>query len=121
MRSKVACVAIGVLACGALSVRAQEAPVPASTNAPGRFFMSFHDMDANKDGKVTLDEYQAAMAASAKRRFEAMDTNKDGSVTEQEMNAARGGHRRPGAPGGPGRGGRREGQGGQPPAASGAR
>lgn len=97
--------AAGILVCGAAGSMAQEggaAPAPA-TNAPARISMrdamSFQAMDINKDGKVTMEEYQAAMAAVAKQRFESMDANKDGVLSEAEMNAGRfGGPRRSVAP-----------------------
>ena len=55
--------------------------------------VTFESMDANKDGKVTQDEYvaamQAAMADGLKRRFEAMDTDKNGSLSKDELQKAR--------------------------------
>ena len=43
-------------------------------------------MDADKDGKVSRDEYMKAHMA----RFDAMDTNKDGVIDADEMKAAAG-------------------------------
>ena len=43
--------------------------------------MMFALMDADGDGKLTLQEWQAAQ----ERIFKAMDSNKDGFVTLQEM------------------------------------
>lgn len=51
--------------------------------------LSFEKIDANGDGKVTLEEFQAAMAPVIKKRFETMDANKDGVVTKEEMQQAR--------------------------------
>jgi Ca2+-binding EF-hand superfamily protein len=45
--------------------------------------------DANKDGKVTLSEMNAATLA----RFDAADTDKNGTVTPEERRAARQAHR----------------------------
>jgi hypothetical protein len=45
----------------------------------------FDRMDANKDGKVTLAEAQAA----AVKRFDRLDTNKDGTISPEERKAAR--------------------------------
>jgi hypothetical protein len=42
-------------------------------------------MDANKDAKVSLQEYEAAPLAS----FSKLDTNHDGTVSPQEIQAAR--------------------------------
>jgi Ca2+-binding EF-hand superfamily protein len=53
--------------------------------------MMFALMDANGDGKLSLEEWQAAQ----ERIFKAMDANKDGSVTLEEMeNFFRGAGRR---------------------------
>lgn len=40
-------------------------------------------LDANKDGKVTKDEF----VADAEKRFSEIDADKDGNVTEEEMRA----------------------------------
>lgn len=45
----------------------------------------FEQIDANKDGKVTLAEAKAA----EKARFTAADTNKDGRLTTEELQAHR--------------------------------
>ena len=54
----------------------------------------FGSMDANKDGKVTCEEYCAVVTksgktdeATAKKRFEALDTNKDKSLSAEEFAA----------------------------------
>ena len=48
----------------------------------------FSLMDADGDGKLTLQEWQAAH----ERIFKAMDTNHDGTVTLEEMEAFMHGH-----------------------------
>ncbi|MFZ0146780.1 MAG: EF-hand domain-containing protein, partial [Xanthobacteraceae bacterium] len=45
--------------------------------------MVFSLMDADGDGKLTLEEWQAAQ----ERIFKAMDTDHDGTVTFDEMEA----------------------------------
>ena len=55
----------------------------------------FEAMDANKDGKVTADEFTAQGAEFAKKRFAAIDANSDGKITEDEFKAANDKH--PGA------------------------
>lgn len=40
----------------------------------------YNDMDANKDGKVTMDEFLTAM----KKRFKEIDKNGDGFISVQE-------------------------------------
>jgi Ca2+-binding EF-hand superfamily protein len=62
--------------------------------------LKLEDMDANKDGAVTRQEFDAARARveaehrakSAERReqaFDRLDTNKDGRITTEEMTALR--------------------------------
>jgi Ca2+-binding EF-hand superfamily protein len=50
-------------------------------------------MDADGDGKLSLQEFQAAH----ERIFKAMDADKDGSVTLEEMEAFMRGTSRPGS------------------------
>ncbi len=64
-------------------------------------------LDANKDGKVTKDEYMLPWVKLAQERFDEMDTNKDGVLSREEMKKARGpepGQRGPGGGFGPGNG-----------------
>jgi len=64
----------------------------ATAHAQQRTGMSIPDfavLDANKDGKVTKDEFLAALPADQKavgeRVFAARDANKDGVITREEM------------------------------------
>ena len=41
-------------------------------------------LDANKDGKVSADEYRAPQLAA----FDRIDTNKDGTLSQTERQAA---------------------------------
>jgi hypothetical protein len=54
------------------------------------FRMMFALMDADGDGTISLQEFQAAH----ERIFKAMDSNKDGLLTEEEMQAFMHGTRR---------------------------
>ena len=48
---------------------------------PGLFIFMLKNFDANKDGKVTVEEAKAG----ADTLFAAIDTDKDGSITPKEM------------------------------------
>jgi 1,4-dihydroxy-2-naphthoyl-CoA synthase len=50
---------------------------------PVMFRMMFALMDADSDGSISLQEFQAAH----ERIFKAMDSNKDGKLTLEEMQA----------------------------------
>jgi Ca2+-binding EF-hand superfamily protein len=56
--------------------------------------MMFSLMDADGDGKLSLQEFQAAH----ERIFKAMDANKDGFVTLEEMQAFMRGGSTPASP-----------------------
>jgi Ca2+-binding EF-hand superfamily protein len=58
------------------------APVSPSTPANGAALLS--QLDKNKDGKVSIDEYRAPVLA----RFDTLDTNKDGTISAAERQAA---------------------------------
>ena len=58
------------------------APIPrAGANASAT---AMQRLDANKDGKITVEEYRAPMLAG----FDRVDTNKDGTISEAEGKAA---------------------------------
>lgn len=52
----------------------------------------FAKLDANSDGKLSLDEFTAGKTGDAlekaKKRFTKLDADNDGSVTKEEMKAA---------------------------------
>ena len=50
---------------------------------------SFEDLDTDKSGTLSLDEFTAAAQARATERFNRLDANKDGVVTPDEMQAAK--------------------------------
>ena len=41
--------------------------------------------DANKDGKITYEEYKQHNEMRTKRKFDHMDANKDGTLDEAEL------------------------------------
>jgi hypothetical protein len=52
----------------------------------------FDELDANKDGKITKEEFFAIPhhMANAEQNFKAMDVNGDGSLTKEEFCASKG-------------------------------
>ena len=43
--------------------------------------------DANKDGKITFEEYKMHNENKAKKKFDRMDANKDGTLDDAELKA----------------------------------
>ena len=82
---------LALLICSTVS--AQNSPFPLkkedwSNNVKKQIEQQFNFFDANKDGKITLEEFTAPALKDAMIRFENADTNKDGIVTLEEENAA---------------------------------
>jgi hypothetical protein len=82
---------LALLICNTVS--AQNSPFPLkkedwSNNIKKQIEQQFNFFDANKDGKITLEELTAPALKDAMIRFENADTNKDGIVTLEEENAA---------------------------------
>jgi Ca2+-binding EF-hand superfamily protein len=48
----------------------------------------FEDMDANKDGKVTFEEFKSYNAAHLQDRFKRLDRNGDGVLSEADREVA---------------------------------
>jgi Ca2+-binding EF-hand superfamily protein len=69
----------GILTKAEFMAAAPTAPAtaPNPTNMMGQ-------LDKNKDGKISLDEYRAPVLA----RFDSADTNKDGTISQAERQAA---------------------------------
>jgi len=45
----------------------------------------FNSMDANKDGNISYDEYEASYQKSIKNSFERRDQNRDGALSKDEF------------------------------------
>ena len=84
-RLAIAAMALGV-ALAAQPLCAQEQEKEKGTTAPAakKEKMNFATLDANKDGKVTREEWKGRA-----KRFDRLDTNRDGSLTMEEMKAGR--------------------------------
>ena len=83
---------IATLALGAVGLFVASRAL-AQQPGPGVKFPAFDAMDANKDGRVTRDEFLAALPADQRsvgaRVFDARDANKDGVITRDEMEPRR--------------------------------
>ena len=55
-----------------------------NSNYAGKKQCSMDKMDANKDGKVTFDEFKAAHDERMQQRFSRMDADGDGVITEED-------------------------------------
>lgn len=87
----------------------QDGPPPAGDRpepGPRPGFPTPEEMDANKDGKITRDEFDLVWDKSLKGQFKRLDANADGSLTAEEMPRGPGRGQGPGGGrrGGPGRG-----------------
>jgi hypothetical protein len=69
---------------GMLSKAEFMAVAPKSAGTPGNGANLLAQIDKNKDGKVSPDEYRAPVLA----RFDRLDTNKDGTISATERQAA---------------------------------
>ena len=64
-------------------------PAPAKKATPEQRAAAFVRFDKNKDGHLSLDEYQAALKGqpNLEQRFKNFDKNNDGKVTREEFGA----------------------------------
>jgi Ca2+-binding EF-hand superfamily protein len=69
---------------GQLSKAEFMAAAPTASSTPPNGSKLLVDLDKNKDGRVTLDEYRGPILA----RFDALDTNHDGVISDAERKAA---------------------------------
>jgi len=83
---------------GSTDQQADRPPMPPGGRhggGPGKFMPRPEDLDADGDGKVTLEEYSTVWNTALKQQFAQMDTNSDNALSKDELAAHRG----------PGRGG----------------
>jgi hypothetical protein len=62
--------------------------LPATAQAPRDDRPDFAMLDADGDGRLTMDEMRTARSAAVADRFEAIDADGDGAVTLREMQDA---------------------------------
>lgn len=85
-----------VLASGLLLASVAVAQQVASRDAgqrADRRAEAFADSDSNRDGRLSLAEFQAARSRKLAEQFARMDANRDGALTQEEMTQARREHR----------------------------
>ena len=80
------CVALAVGTASAQKGGGNRRDKPSQNSKP---FSTFDDMDANHDGKITLDEFKAVQEKIAQQRFAHIDANGDGAVSREEFDNAR--------------------------------
>ena len=76
------------LGLAAVSGEALARPEMAGQNAASRFTV----MDADKDGKVSREEFFAAQPQMKDAAFDAIDANKDGAISLEEWEGFASGH-----------------------------
>jgi Ca2+-binding EF-hand superfamily protein len=80
---------LALMALGGFSAIAEDKA--AGGDKPKHQKKTFEEVDSNKDGKISLDEFKAAMPkldpAKAEEYFKKKDTNADGSLSPEEYNA----------------------------------
>ena len=69
---------------GQLSLAEFRAAAPAPKAPGAASATAMQQLDANKDGKISADEYRTPILAA----FNSVDTNKDGTVSVQERQQA---------------------------------
>lgn len=80
-----------VLGSGLLLASVALAQQTSSTETPraDRRAQAFVEADGNRDGRLTLAEFQAARSRKLAEQFQRMDANRDGALTQDEMSQAR--------------------------------
>jgi len=81
--------ALGLPGCAAVGVNRAPAAAAAGGTAPPSAPVSFLEVDADGDARITPREYEARFARDGARHesFEAADTNRDGVITLDEWQA----------------------------------
>ncbi len=77
---------LALITAAALQARAEDAKKSDKPHPPHK---TFEQLDANSDGKISLDEFKAGITlkdpAKAEEIFKKKDANADGSLSKDEM------------------------------------
>jgi Ca2+-binding EF-hand superfamily protein len=79
---------VGAVLCAAWAGMADAQPGPGGPDGR-RPTMSFKDLDANGDGRLTAEEFSAEQNQLIERRFGRLDRNNDKVLSPEEFEAAR--------------------------------
>lgn len=84
---KLIALSLGLLAAS-IAVAQQAAPRHVEGRNHEARVAAFADSDSNRDGRLSLAEFQAARTRKLAERFSKLDGNRDGALTQDEMRAA---------------------------------
>ena len=84
---KMMALTIGLLAAS-IAVAQQAGPRKGEGRDPEARAAAFAASDANRDGKLSMAEFQAARTQKLAEQFASMDANRDGGLTQDEMREA---------------------------------
>ena len=77
----------------AASLAVAQAAAPRQAERGGRAAERFAQSDTNRDGKLSLAEFERARSQRIAEQFARLDANKDGSLTAEEMRQSMRRHR----------------------------
>ena len=82
---------LAVMALGGFTAMAEDAAKKDGGDKPKHHKKAFEEVDANKDGKISPDEFKAALSklepAKVEAFFKKKDANADGALSPEEYNA----------------------------------
>lgn len=84
---KMIALTVGLLAAS-IAVAQQTAPRKGEGRGPEARAAAFTDADSNRDGRLSMAEFQAARSRKLAEQFAKLDANKDGGLTQDEMREA---------------------------------
>ena len=84
---KMIALSLGLFAAS-IAVAQQAAPRHGQDRGPEARAAAFAESDSNRDGRLSLAEFQAARSRKLAEQFSKMDANRDGALTQDEMREA---------------------------------